>query len=223
MSTQDTGTSKTAEDRRYSDICGATNNRGDPCKLPAGWGTPGSGGTRCKFHGGCSTGPDDTTHLEDNDYAEGNDGGAPVNNDNAAIHGGFSDWRTAYERFQEDNDARERIETLERAYLETASEHAGDLDDGQLSQVNKLATEEKKQKVRELATRRLLKQRAQEDVWSDGENSAKSGRNNDTDARGLLIEDGDGRTVNPAHIAAHQHKQRTREIAEELSLWAGFQ
>jgi len=43
----------------------------------------------------------------------------------------------------------------------------------------------------------------------------------------LLIEDGDGARsgskVNPAHIAAHKHKQRTREIAKELSLWSGFQ
>jgi len=218
MSTQETRTSKTAEDRRYSDICGATNRNDNPCKLPAGWGTPGSGGTRCKFHGGLSTGPDDTSHLEDNDFAKDNDGGAPVNNDNAAIHGGFSEWETAYERFQSEPDARERIEMLEREYVETASEHADDLDDDRRERL-----------ARELATRRVLKQRAQEDVWSDGENSAKSGRNNDTDAdaqgRGLLIEDGDGdgRTVNPAHNAAHRHSRRTREIAEELSLWSGFQ
>jgi hypothetical protein len=215
MSAHNSRTSKT-EDRRYDDICGATNNRGDPCKLPAGWGTPGSGGTRCKFHGGCSTGPDDTTHLEDNDFAKDNDGGAPVNNDNAAIHHGFSEWRTAYERFQSEPDARERIEMLERSYLETAREHADDLDDDRRERL-----------ARELATRRLLKQRAQEDVWNDGDNSTKISRNNDTDtdtdARGLLIEDGDGQTVNPAHIAAHNHKRRTREIAEELSLWSGFQ
>mgnify|MGYP007099780582 CR=1 FL=1 len=71
MSTQDTRTLK-IEDRRYDDICGAANNRGDPCKLPAGWGTPGSSGDRCKFHGGLSTGPDDTSHLEDNDFAKDN-------------------------------------------------------------------------------------------------------------------------------------------------------
>jgi hypothetical protein len=214
MSTQETRTSKTAEDRRYSDICGATNRNDNPCKLPAGWGTPGSGGQRCKHHGGLSSGPDDTSHLEDNSYAEGNDGGPPENNDNAAIHGGFSEWETAYERFQSEPDARERIETLERAYLETASEHADDLDDDRRERL-----------ARELATRRVLKQRAQEDVWSDGDNSSKVGGNNDTDARGLLLEDGDGRgrTVNPAHIAAHQHKKRTREIAKELSLWSGFQ
>jgi hypothetical protein len=141
--------------------------------------------------------------LEDNDFAKDNDGGPPENNSNAAIHGGFSDWRTAYERFQADPDARERIETLESAYLETAREHADDLDDDRRERL-----------ARELATRRLLKQRAQEDVWNDG----------DSDARGLLLEDGDGsQKVNPAHTAAHQHKKRTREIAQELRLWAKFQ
>jgi len=220
MSTPKSRTSKTEiEDHRYSDICGAVNRNGNPCKLPAGWGTPGSGGQRCKHHGGLSSGPDDASHLENNDYAEGNPGGRPPeNNSNAAIHGGFSEWRTAYKRFQTEPDARERIEMLEREYIETASEHADDLDDDRRERL-----------ARELATRRVLKQRAQEDVWSDGENSAKSGRNNDTDAdaqgRGLLIEDGDGdgRTVNPAHNAAHRHSRRTREIAEELSLWSGFQ
>jgi len=215
-----TSTSKTADESgNDTDICGATNRNGNPCKLPAGWGTPGSGGTRCKYHGGLSTGPDDTSHLENNDFAEGNPGGCPPeNNDNAAIHGGFSDWETAYERFQADADARERIEKLEHAHLETAREHAADLE-----------RDRRERLARELATRRVLKQRAQEDVWNDGENCGKLTTNNDTDAdaqgRGLLIEDGDGvgRTVNPAHIAAHQHKQRTREIAQELSLWAGFQ
>jgi hypothetical protein len=211
MSTGKSRTSKTADESgNDKDICGATNRNGTPCKLPAGWGTPGSGGTRCKYHGGLSTGPDDTSHLENNDFAEGNPGGRPPeNNDNAAIHGGFSDWRTAYERFQADPDARERIEMLESEYVETASEHAGDLD-----------SDRRERLARELATRRLLKQRAQEDVWSDG---TETDTDTDANGRGLLIEDGDGRTVNPAHIAAHKHKQRTREIAKELSLWAGFQ
>jgi len=204
-----TSTSKTADESgNDTDICGATNRNGNPCKLPAGWGTPGSGGTRCKYHGGLSTGPDDTSHLENNSYAEGNPGGCPPeNNDNAAIHGGFSEWRTAYERYQEDKDARERIDLLEGAYLETAREHADDLDD-----------DRRKELARELATRRVLKQRAQEDVWSDGDSES----NGDSDARGLILEDDAETKVNPAHIAAHQHKQRTREIAKELSLWSGF-
>jgi hypothetical protein len=127
-----------------------------------------------------------------------------VNNDNAAIHGGFSDWQTAYERFRKDPAARQRIETLVSAYLHTAQEHATDVD-----------LDRRKELARELATRRVLKQRAQEDVWSDG---------TDANARGLLIEDGDGsQKVNPAHNAAHRHSRRMREIAEELSLWSGFQ
>jgi hypothetical protein len=122
--------------------------------LPSGWGTPGSGGQRCKHHGGLSSGPDDTSHLENNSYAENNDGGAPENNSNAAIHGGFSEWQTAYERFQSDPDAGERIEMLVSAYLETASEHAADLE-----------RERRKELAREMATRTELKKCAQEDVW----------------------------------------------------------
>jgi hypothetical protein len=214
MSAHNSRTSKTGDESgNDKDICGATNRNGNPCKLPAGWGTPGSGGTRCKYHGGLSTGPDDTSHLEGNEFAKDNPGGRPPeNNDNAAIHGGFSDWRTAYKRFQSEPDARERIEMLESDYLETAREHADDLDDAR-----------RKELARELATRRLLKQRAQEDVWND--DNTDTDTDADAQGRGLLLKDGDGdgRTVNPAHIAAHQHKQRTREIAEELSLWAGFQ
>ena len=44
--------SDSTEDHRYADICGATSRSGISCKLPAGWGTPGSGGTRCKSTAG---------------------------------------------------------------------------------------------------------------------------------------------------------------------------
>ena len=35
-------------------ICGATNRHGEPCGLPAGWGTDHVGDGRCKLHGGAS-------------------------------------------------------------------------------------------------------------------------------------------------------------------------
>jgi len=39
--------------------CGATNRHGEPCSLPAGWGTDHVGNGRCKLHGGNSlTGED---------------------------------------------------------------------------------------------------------------------------------------------------------------------
>jgi uncharacterized protein YjcR len=85
--------------------------------------------------------------LEDNDYAEGNPGGhPPENNDNAALYGGFSAWTSDSERFQEDQDACERIEMFVSNYLATASEHADDLERGRRERL-----------ARELATRRLLK------------------------------------------------------------------
>lgn len=36
------------------DTCDATNRDGDPCGLPAGWGTDHVGEGRCKLHGGAS-------------------------------------------------------------------------------------------------------------------------------------------------------------------------
>lgn len=38
------------------DYCGAKNRSGQPCKLPAGWGTNHTGAGRCKLHGGLSPG-----------------------------------------------------------------------------------------------------------------------------------------------------------------------
>jgi len=81
----------------------------DEEKYPVG----GAGEGRCRLHGGASTGPDEpaTEHLEGNDHAVDNDGGAPEGNANARIHGGFSDWRKAYDRF--DEDTREMIDDVE--------------------------------------------------------------------------------------------------------------
>jgi len=39
-----------------NDTCGATNRDGEPCELPAGWGTDHAGEGRCKHHGGASSG-----------------------------------------------------------------------------------------------------------------------------------------------------------------------
>lgn len=41
------------------DTCGATNRQGDPCGLPAGWGTDDTDAARCKLHGGATpSGPE---------------------------------------------------------------------------------------------------------------------------------------------------------------------
>jgi len=71
--------------RDASDVeerCGAETRDGTPCeKYPA------AGRSRCRFHGGASTGPNDPTALEGNDHAVGNDGGPPAGNTNALAHG----------------------------------------------------------------------------------------------------------------------------------------
>ena len=201
----------TDADGRYSDVCGATNNRGEPCQLPAGWGTPGSGGERCKFHGGASTGPSDTSHLEGNDHAEGNPGGgAPNGNANAEIHGGFSDWRKAYERF--DDATREFVDKIATDYQHEAAEHAPHI-----------PADERVRLCREIATLSVLGRRARDDVWC-GIDGSESGR-------GLVVERAvtrDGTTysvdgLNPASRAAVACSNRRREIAKRLRLWPGFQ
>lgn len=42
--------------KNYNLCCGAMHN-GQPCKNPAGMGTPHKGYGRCKIHGGLATGP----------------------------------------------------------------------------------------------------------------------------------------------------------------------
>lgn len=196
-------TGKSGGSGRYSEICGATNSEGDPCKLPAGWGTPGSGGSRCKFHGGCG-GTNSTDHLEGNNFAEGNPGGSPpTGNSNAEIHGGWSDWRKYYDRF--DAEEKEYVERLVDDFCETAAEHAPDVD-----------ADRREELARECATLMLLRRDASEDVWCDIDGSGPG--------RGLVLTDDDGRQrINPAHHAVHRLRRRGREIAEELCLWYAFQ
>lgn len=54
-----------------ADTCPATNRRGEPCGLSAGWGTDKTDGP-CKYHGGAST-------------------GAPEGNTNAVTHGAWAE------------------------------------------------------------------------------------------------------------------------------------
>lgn len=197
-------TGKTADsETHYSEICGATNRNGEPCQLPAGWGTPGSGGNRCKYHGG-RAGTKSTDHLEGNDFAKGNPGGgAPELNTNGAIHGGWSDWRKAYQRF--DDETLETVEKLVADMLETAAEHAPEVE-----------ADRREELARESATITILRRRASADAWGTIDGSGNG--------RGLILTDDDGnQRVNPAHKAASSLRRRGREIAEELCLWHGFQ
>jgi len=198
-------------DRRYSDICGATNNRGESCKLPAGWGTPGSGGKRCKFHGGASTGPEDKSHLVENDFAEENPGGGPPEgNTNAKSHGAFCDWQKAYERF--DKRTKDYVNTLRADMRETAKEHAPNVNPARRETL-----------LKEKATLAVMQRRASMDVWGDLDGSGPG--------RGLVIEkdiEHDGKTyttekMNPAIEATTVLSSRQRKIAKELRLRPGFQ
>jgi hypothetical protein len=59
------------------------------------------------------------------------------------VHGGFSDWETAYERFKStpDSEAWSRVQELREMYLELATESPPTVD-----------PEEREQLIRELAT-----------------------------------------------------------------------
>ncbi|KAB7512438.1 hypothetical protein DM867_13080 [Halosegnis rubeus] len=197
---------------RYTDICGASNRNDEPCSLPAGWGTPGSGGSRCKFHGGASTGPSDTEHLAENDFAEGNaGGGAPEGNTNAEIHGGFGDWEKAYDRL--DEETRAFVDAMISDMRETAKEHAPDVPE-----------ERRERLLKEKATLSVMWNRTAADMLGTPEDPVDG-------ARGIVIREerehnGDTYTVekaNPAWEAGHSLTVRKRKIAEELGLWPGFQ
>jgi len=187
--------------------CGATTRDGTPCrKYPVG----GAGEGRCRLHGGASTGPKDASHLEDNDYAEGNlGGGAPEGNANAEIHGGFADWQKAYDRF--DEDTRAYVDRIAADWRETAAEHAPDVDADRRAELS-----------REHATLSILHRRTSADTWVDPGSGP---------GRGFVIEEereigGETYTVtkaNPALRAGASLSRRQREIAKELRLYPGFQ
>lgn len=209
MSTGDAPTEGDDVDGASAGRCGATTRDGTPCQK---WPVGGAGEGRCRFHGGASTGPDEvaTEHLKDNDHAVGNNGGAPKGNTNAQIHGGFGDWRKAYNRL--DDDDREFVDQLATDMEETAAEHAPHV-----------SADRRERLCLEMATLRLMARQASEDVWCDLDGSG-SGRGIAVE-RTVTTDSGDTFTVqkpNPASRASHALRLRERKIAEDLRLWAGF-
>jgi hypothetical protein len=180
--------------------CTATaKSAGRRCQRPA------TGAHRkCRFHGGASTGPTDSSALEGNDHAAGNSGGgAPPGNTNAEKSGAWSDWEKVYDRAE--GEAREYIDLLERETLDEACEHALDVDPDRRARL-----------VKEYATLFLLWRRA----------------SNDTAVRGMVLEETydlpEGRTVavpkaNPTLRRGCDISSRQRMIAKELRLYPGFQ
>lgn len=201
-------------DGRYSEVCGAANREGEPCSLPAGWGTPGSGGRRCKFHGGASSGPRDTSHLEENDFAEGNaGGGAPELNTNAQTANGiWSNWRKVYDRLPEERkDYVDRI-AVERA--EKVEPYTPEMD-----------ADRRERLALEYGVLRVIQGRVDYDIFAGmAENPAE-------DARGVYVKedveiDGETYTVdkpNPALTRDGSLRSRRRTIEEELNLADAWQ
>jgi hypothetical protein len=106
MNTDDTDTEET---RR----CGAETRAGEPCKK-----YPVEGAERCRLHGGRSTGPRDTSALEGNDHAVGNDGGAPDPGANREEHGLEADREAWFDRHRD--EVEPAVRTLVESYVESA-------------------------------------------------------------------------------------------------------
>lgn len=181
---------------RYSEICGATNRNGEPCSLPAGWGTPGSGGTRCKFHGGASTGAKDTTHLEGNDFAKDNPGGGPpIGNENSVVHGGWSDPHKFYDRLE--GERKEYADTLFECYVERAKAD--------------LPEDEIREKARELSVSFLQADGAICNVFDRGWGVEK-----ETEIDGHTVKE---IVANPAVEADLRISRRERKLMRELRVY----
>ncbi|MFC6892601.1 hypothetical protein, partial [Halopenitus salinus] len=138
-------------------------------------------------------------------------GGAPKGNTNAEIHGGFSDWRKAYERF--DGETKAYVEHLRECMRETAKEHAPDVPEDRRERL-----------IKENATLSVLWHRAAGDAFGTPENPVDG-------ARGIVIEEerehnGETYTVykeNPAWRAERAISRRERSIGRELRLYPAFQ
>jgi hypothetical protein len=189
--------------------CGATTRDGTPCRR---WLVGSAGEGRCRFHGGASTGPDEpaTDHLEDNDHAVDNDGGAPEGNANAEIHGGFADWKKAYRRF--DDETQEYVDRIAADWRETAAEHAPDVDADRRAELS-----------REHATLSILHRRTSADTVAVPDGSRPGRGFILTEERDIGGETHTVRKANPALRAGSSLSRRQREIAKDLRLYPGLQ
>lgn len=177
----------TAESQR----CGARTRDGTPCEK-----YPVEGADRCRFHGGASTGPKDTSHLEGNNHAKGNSGGgAPELNTNAQQSGAWSDWRNVYERL--DGEQLARVDEIAASALDCSAEQAPSLSE-----------QHRRELALEYATLFVLSQRAEEDFVD----------------RGVVVEasnSGDGEeepVLNPSVRRSVDLSARTRVVANKLGL-----
>jgi hypothetical protein len=142
----------------------------------------------------------------ENDFADGNPGGsAPKGNTNAEIHGGFSNWRKAYDRLDES----------QRDYVEWKV----DIDRERVSESVDIDPERREELLRERAVLRFFKDRSWADLLAVDDTDSGGGR-------GMMIEtqmeyDGETYTVeksNPAFGAAVRAMGRRRKIATRLGL-----
>jgi len=93
------------------ETCDAQNRDGEPCGLPAGWGTDHPGEGRCKHHGGSASGG----------AREGS--GAPEGNGNAQKHALHADRGLLYDRLSDDR--QQLVDEWEAALIERYQDFHG--------------------------------------------------------------------------------------------------
>ena len=160
---------------------------------------------KCYFHGGASTGPDEpaTDHLEGNDHAAGNPGGAPPElNTNAATHGAACDWRKVDARIR--GDAKAFVDRLYESNLRRATVTAGHLD----------ATR-RRALARELAVSHLLWRRAAADSFERGMVLTETVEYTTPEGETETFEN---TKLNPAMTVQFGHSSRQFAIWDELEI-----
>ncbi|MFB9324254.1 hypothetical protein, partial [Cryptosporangium minutisporangium] len=109
------------------DICGATaKSTGEPCKRPAGWGTPNNSG-RCKFHGGSTPSKDENPDV-----------GPPEGARNGLTHGAYADKSHLYSQVFTDLE-REIADDIFTDYVTRYKELHGDIPKGHELRLFKLS------------------------------------------------------------------------------------
>lgn len=194
---------QTEAEARARGLCGAETRQGTPCRK-----YPVDGGERCRFHGGASTGPTDVEHLEGNDRAVGNDGGAPEGNTNAIESGAFVALEKIPARL-----TREQLHGVARwewwAVLASRARRPA------------LGEGRRRRLARRWALLRVRMWTAATDVWTDGEDG---GRGFYVD-REETVETADGETTvtipraNPSFAVEHRAARKRRKIGDVLGLY----
>lgn len=147
---------------------------------------------------------------EGNDHAVGNaGGGAPAQNTNAEIHGGFADLELLAERL--DDSEQEHVDRLAAAAVDRSEQNAPEMDSG-----------ERERLARRYALLDVQLKKAEGDLAGP-----EQGGRGIAVQREVTVEmdggpvTGTGTALNPVWDVQHRIRQRQRRLAQKLSLFGG--